>query len=125
MAVKVIDEEEFYKVTTGSKKKVIVDCYADWCGPCRMLGPIVEEVSNENKEYEFYKIKFVIRPYSNYLTPSPLKRSFCRSGTGQGAITDFASSCVLKYRAIWIILCLSSRMQLDRNTDNQIRRMTT
>ncbi len=56
MAVKEINEEEFYKVTTGSKKKVLVDCYADWCGPCRMLGPIVEEVSNENKEYEFYKI---------------------------------------------------------------------
>ena len=56
MAVKVITEKEFDKVTTGSKKKVIVDCYADWCGPCRMLGPIVEEVSKENKEYEFYKI---------------------------------------------------------------------
>lgn len=37
-------------------KKVIVDCYADWCGPCRMYGPVVEEVSKELTEYDFYKL---------------------------------------------------------------------
>jgi thioredoxin 1 len=56
MAVKEINEEEFYKVTTGSKKKVLVDCYADWCGPCRMLGPVLEEVSEEKTNYTFYKL---------------------------------------------------------------------
>ena len=38
------------------KGKVIVDCYADWCGPCRMLAPIMEEVASEIKECSFYKI---------------------------------------------------------------------
>ena len=37
-------------------KKVIVDCYADWCGPCRMYGPVVEEVSKELSDYDFYKL---------------------------------------------------------------------
>lgn len=56
MAVTQIEEKDFKKIAIESKKKVFVDCYADWCGPCRMLGPIIEEVSEENKDYEFYKL---------------------------------------------------------------------
>lgn len=39
-----------------SKGKVLVDMYADWCGPCRMLGPIIESIAESNKEYKFYKL---------------------------------------------------------------------
>lgn len=53
--VKEIKEEEF-KGIVDSSKKVLIDCYANWCGPCKMLAPIVEEISNENKDYEFYKL---------------------------------------------------------------------
>ena len=49
-----IKKEEFNeKIKEG---KVLIDCYADWCGPCRMLGPILEEVSNEIENYSFYKL---------------------------------------------------------------------
>lgn len=54
--VKEIKEKEFQKLVIDSKKKVLVDCYATWCGPCMMLAPIIEEVSGENTEYEFYKL---------------------------------------------------------------------
>lgn len=37
-------EEEILK----SEKPVLVDFYADWCGPCKMLAPIVDEIANEN-----------------------------------------------------------------------------
>ncbi len=40
------DGNNFDRVINDSK--VVVDFYADWCGPCRMLGPIVEEVCKEN-----------------------------------------------------------------------------
>ena len=36
--------------------KVLVDCYAPWCGPCKMLSPIVDEVASEIDDCTFYKI---------------------------------------------------------------------
>ena len=51
--IKVINKEEFKKEVLGSKEPVLVDFYADWCGPCRMMGPVMEEVS---KEYKVFKV---------------------------------------------------------------------
>ena len=49
-----LSEKEFNeKIKEG---KVLVDCYATWCGPCKMLSPIIDEVSNEVKNYTFYKL---------------------------------------------------------------------
>ena len=46
---KMINKEEFEKEVLGSKEPVLVDFYADWCGPCRMLSPIMEEISKSTK----------------------------------------------------------------------------
>ncbi len=50
---KQITGEDFKKEVLASNKVVLVDFYADWCGPCRMLAPIMEEVS---KDYDVYKV---------------------------------------------------------------------
>lgn len=54
MSVVEIKEKEFNEKIKG--KKVVVDCFATWCGPCRMLSPIVDEVAKENSDIEFYKL---------------------------------------------------------------------
>ncbi|MBU1012286.1 MAG: thioredoxin [Bacteroidetes bacterium] len=48
MALEITDAN-FEEIVLKSNKPVIIDFWAVWCGPCRMVGPIVEEIS---KEYE-------------------------------------------------------------------------
>lgn len=50
-----INENEFNE-KINVNRKVIVDCYADWCGPCRMLSPIIDELANELGDCDFYKL---------------------------------------------------------------------
>ena len=55
MSVLIVTKENFDSVRT-SEKPVLLDFYADWCGPCRMVSPIVEEIAEENPQYLVGKI---------------------------------------------------------------------
>ena len=55
MAVKKVDLQNFDSIK-NQEKPVLLDFYADWCGPCRMVGPIVEQIADERDDIIVGKI---------------------------------------------------------------------
>ena len=54
--MRIVNEEEFNEVLKENKL-VLVDFFATWCGPCRMLSPILEEIKEENNgKFEIVKV---------------------------------------------------------------------
>ncbi len=51
-----VTSENFESEVLQSDKTVLIDFYADWCGPCKILSPIVEEVAKENADVKVVKI---------------------------------------------------------------------
>ncbi|MCD8025872.1 MAG: thioredoxin [Clostridiales bacterium] len=48
--------EEFSEKVLNSDKIAVVDFFATWCGPCKMLSPVLEKLSEENSGIEFFKV---------------------------------------------------------------------
>lgn len=51
-----ITKNEFEKEVLQSEKPVLIDFYADWCGPCKMLSPVIEEIGKEHSEIKVVKV---------------------------------------------------------------------
>ena len=56
MAIIKLTKDNFEQEVLKSEKPVLVDFYADWCGPCQMLSPIVDEVAEERDDIKVGKI---------------------------------------------------------------------
>ena len=56
MELKHINQEDFEKEVEKSTSPVIVDFYATWCGPCKMLSPILEEIAETEKDVKILKV---------------------------------------------------------------------
>ena len=53
MSTIINSSDEFKTKVLEGEGKILVDFYADWCGPCKMLGPVMDEIS---KDYTVYKV---------------------------------------------------------------------
>lgn len=55
-AVPIINETQFDTMVLQSKKRVLVDFFAAWCGPCKMMAPVLEEMASETNDVVFAKV---------------------------------------------------------------------
>ena len=62
MAVITITKENFAQEVLQSEKPVLLDFWASWCGPCRMLSPIVDEVAEERSDVKVGKVNVDEQP---------------------------------------------------------------
>lgn len=56
MSVIEITSKNFEAEVTASEKTVLIDFWASWCGPCRMLSPVVDEIAEERSDIKVCKI---------------------------------------------------------------------
>ena len=51
-----VTKENFHNEVLNSEKPVLLDFFAPWCGPCRMLGPVLDEIAAERSDIKVVKI---------------------------------------------------------------------
>lgn len=56
MSVVIVTKENFEKEVLQNKVPVLVDFWAAWCGPCRMLSPVVDEIADERADVKVCKV---------------------------------------------------------------------
>jgi len=62
MSAIVIDKNNFQSEVMNSEKPVLLDFWAPWCGPCRMVAPVVEEIAAERPDIKVGKVNVDEQP---------------------------------------------------------------
>ena len=62
MKVLHINKDNFHNEVLNSDKPVLLDFFASWCGPCRMVGPILDEIAEEREDIKVCKINIDEQP---------------------------------------------------------------
>lgn len=51
-----VNKDNFEQEVMNSEKPVLIDFWANWCGPCKMLGPVLEEIAQERDDVKVCKV---------------------------------------------------------------------
>lgn len=62
MSVIMINKDNYNKEVIQSDKPVLLDFYADWCGPCRMAGPVVDQIAQDRPDIKVCKVNVDAAP---------------------------------------------------------------
>lgn len=62
MSVVNLTSENFQREVLNSEKPVLVDFWASWCGPCRMVSPLVDQIAEENQDVKVGKVDIDDQP---------------------------------------------------------------
>ena len=62
MKVLHINKDNFHKEVLNSDKPVLLDFFASWCGPCRMVAPILDEIADEREDIKVCKVDIDEQP---------------------------------------------------------------
>ena len=62
MKVLHINKDNFHQEVLNSDKPVLLDFFANWCGPCRMVGPILDEIAEEREDIKVCKVNIDEQP---------------------------------------------------------------
>lgn len=62
MSVTAVNQTNFQNEVLRADKPVLLDFWAPWCGPCRMVGPVVDEIANERTDIKVGKINVDEQP---------------------------------------------------------------
>jgi len=57
-----INKDNFHKEVLNSEKPVLLDFFASWCGPCRMVAPILDEIAEEREDIKVCKVDIDEQP---------------------------------------------------------------
>ncbi len=62
MKIVYVNAENFVDEVLGSNLPVLIDFYADWCGPCKMLAPTLDELAEERDDLKICKVNVDVAP---------------------------------------------------------------
>ena len=91
MSVKILNSKNFQSEVLNSDENFLIDFYADWCGPCKMLAPVIDNISNSYSNINVAKINIdensdLARKYNVLSIPTLL---FFKQGKEFNRITGF------------------------------------
>lgn len=96
--IKCVDDDNFTREVLMSNGLVIVDFFATWCGPCKMLSSVLENISNENKNIKIVRVDVDDNPKvsKKYNIRSIPKLIFFKNGKEVDEIIGFVPKDIIK-----------------------------